>query len=42
MPEILLKPRVHTDKHKLKFKQEPNKNESILLPSLQAFKRELL
>ena len=42
MPETLIKSRLHSNKHKPKFKQEPNKNKSILPPNLQSFKQKLL
>ena len=39
MPKILIKPRLHTNKQKLKIKPELNKTQSNLPPNLQAFKQ---
>ena len=42
MPRTLIKSRLHSNKHKLNIKQEPNKTKSTLLPNLQSFKQKLL
>ena len=42
MPRTLIKLILHTDKHKPKIKQEPNKTKSKLPPNLQSFKQKLL
>ena len=42
MPGILLKSRLHTDKHKPKIKQEINNTKSNLPPQLQSVKQKLL
>ena len=42
MPKTSIKSRLHSDKHKLKVKQEPNKTKSNLPPNLQSFKQKLL
>ena len=42
MPETLMKSRLHSNKHKPNIKQEPNKIQSNLPPSLQTFKQKLL
>ena len=42
MPKTLIKSRLHSNKHKPKFKLEVNNNESNLPPNLQAFKQKLL
>ena len=42
MPKLLLKSRLHSNKHRPKIKQEPTKNQSNLPPNLQTFKQKLL
>ena len=42
MPRTLIKLRLHSNKHKPKNKQEPNKIQSNLPPNLQSFKQKLL
>ena len=42
MPKTLIKSRLNPNKHKPKIKQEPNKTQSNLPPSLQMFKQKLL
>ena len=42
MPKTLLKPRLHSNKHKSKIKQAINKTKSNLPPNLQSFKHNLL
>ena len=42
MPKTLLKSRLHSNKHKPKFKQEVNKTKSNLPPNLQSFEQKLL
>ena len=42
MPKTLLKSRLQFNKHKRKFKQEPNNTKSTLPPNLQSFKQKLL
>ena len=42
MPRTLIKSRLHSSKHKTKFKQEINKTKSTLPPNLQSFKEKLL
>ena len=42
MPKILIKSRLHSNKHKPKYKKEPNTANSNLPPNLQAFKQKLL
>ena len=42
MPKTLTKSRLHSNKHKPKTKQEPNKTQSNLTPNLQTFKLKLL
>ena len=42
MPRTLVKTRLHSNKHKPKTKQEPNKTQSNLPPNLQTFKQKLL
>ena len=42
MPKIILKSRLHSNKHKPKIKQEPNYTKSNLPPHLQSFKQKLL
>ena len=42
MPKTIIKSRLHSNKHKPKIKQEPNKTKSNLPPNLQSFKRKLL
>ena len=42
MPKTLIKSRLHSNKHKPKFKQEINNTKSDLPPHLQSFKQKLL
>ena len=42
MPNKFIKSRLHSNKHKPKIKQEPNKTKSNLPPNLQTFKQKLL
>ena len=42
MPETLIKSRLHSNKHKPKINQEPDKSKSKLPPHLQTFKKKLL
>ena len=42
MPKTLIKPKLHSNKHRPKNNQEPNKTKSNLLPNLQSFKQKLL
>ena len=42
MPKTLIKPRLHSNKHKPKIKQEINNTKSNLPPNLQTFKQKLL
>ena len=42
MPRTLIKSRLHSNKHKLKIKQEPSKTQSNLPPNLESFKQRLL
>ena len=42
MPKTLIKSRLHSNKHKLKTKQEINNTKSTLPPNLQTFKQKLL
>ena len=42
MPTTLVKSRLHSNKHKLKIKQEVNDTKSNLPPHLQTFKQKLL
>ena len=42
MPRTVIKSRLHSNKHKPKIKQEPNKTKSNLPPNLQSFKQKLL
>ena len=42
MPRTLIKSRLHSNKNKPKIKQEINKTQSNLPPSLQLFKQKLL
>ena len=42
MPKTLIKSRLHSNKHKLKIKQEINNTKSILPPHLQSLKQKLL
>ena len=42
MPRTLIKPRLHSNKHKPKIKQEPDKTKSNLPPNLQSFKHKFL
>ena len=42
MHKTLKKLRLHSNKHKPKIKQEPNKTKSNLPPNLQSFKQKLL
>ena len=41
MPQSLMKSSLHSENHKLKIKQEPNKTKSYLPPNLQSFKQKL-
>ena len=42
MPTTLIKPRLHSNKHKPKIKQESSNTKSNLPPNLQTFKQKLL
>ena len=42
MPKTLIKPKLDSNKHKPKIKQELNSNKSTLPPNLQSFKQKLL
>ena len=42
MPRTLIKSRLHSNKHKPKIKQEPNKTKYNLPPNLLSFKPKLL
>ena len=42
MPKTIIKSRLHSNKQKIKIKQEYNKTQSNLLPQLQSFKQKLL
>ena len=42
MPKTLIKSRLHSNKQKPKFRQEPNKTKSNSPPHLQSFKQKLL
>ena len=42
MPRILIKSRLHPNKHQPKIKQEINSTKSSLPPHLQSFKQKLL
>ena len=42
MPRTIIKSRLHSNKHKLKNKQEINNTKSNLPPRLQTFKEKLL
>ena len=42
MPKTLIEPRLHSNKHKPKIKQEINNIKSNLPPHLQLFKQKLL
>ena len=42
MPKTLIKSRLHSNKHKLKIKQEINNTKSNIPPHLQTFKQKLL
>ena len=42
MPKNLIKSRLHSNEHKPKIKQEPNKTQSNLTPKLQSLKQKLL
>ena len=42
MPKTLIKSRLHSNKHKPKIKQEPNKIKSTLPPNLESFKQKLI
>ena len=42
MPRTLIKSRLHFNKHKPKYKQEPKKTQSNLPPNLQTLKQILL
>ena len=42
MPKTLIKSRLHSNKHKSKIKQQPDKTKSKLPPNLQSFKEKLL
>ena len=42
MPRTLIKSRLHSNKQKIKIKQEVNKTQSNLPPHLQTFKQKLL
>ena len=39
MPRTLIKSKLHSNKHKPKTKQEPDKTKSNLPPHLQSFKQ---
>ena len=42
MPKTIIKSRLHSNKQKIKHKQEQNNNKSNLPPNLQTFKQKLL
>ena len=42
MPKTLIKSRLHSNKHKPKYKHEINKTKPNLPPNLQAFKQKIL
>ena len=42
MPKTIIKSRLHSNQHKLKFKQEVNNTKSTLSPHLQSFKQKIL
>ena len=42
MPRTIIKSRLHSNKHKPKIKQQPDKSKSNLPPHLQSFKQKLL
>ena len=42
MPKTLIKSRLHSNKHKLKIKQELYITKTYLPPNLQSFKQKLL
>ena len=42
MPKTIIKSRLHSNKHKPKIKQEPNKAQSNLPPKLQTLRQKLL
>ena len=42
MPKTLINSRLHSNKHKPKIKQEPDKTKSNLPPHLQSLKQTLL
>ena len=42
MPKTLKKSRLHSKKHKPKFKSDSNSTKSTLPPNLQTFKRKFL
>ena len=42
MPKTLIKSKLHSNKHKLKIKQEINNTKSTLPPNLQSFKQKIL
>ena len=42
MPMTLIKSRLHSNKQKIKHKQEQNKTKSNLPPNLQTFQQKLL
>ena len=42
MPRILIKSRLHSNKHKPKIKQEVNNTKSTLPPNIQSLKQKLL
>ena len=42
MPKTLIKSRLHSNTHKPKIKQEPNKTKPNLPPNLQSFKKKFL
>ena len=42
MPRTIIKSRLHSNKHKLKIKQEINNSKSKLPSQLQSFKQKLL
>ena len=41
MPKILIKSRLHSNKHKPKNQQKPNNTKPTLRPSLQSFEQKL-
>ena len=42
MPKTVIKSRLHSNKHKIKIKQQLNNTKSTLPPNLQSFKKKLL